>query len=115
MRVFIMRFPLALKPQDARSSYAFPRLRLLGMVSPFKQCAAGRRIVEAKARQGGRATKLRRGHDVALFLFIVKNTFISGGEQFHHRIYHLINCAAFGGAAIGSVVNHAIPAKWGNC
>lgn len=55
------------------------------------------------------------GHDVALFLFIVKNTFISGGEQFHHKIYHLINCAAFGGAAIGSVVNHAIPAKWGNC
>ena len=53
------------------------------------------------------------GHDVALFLFIVKNTFISGGEQFHHRIYHLIKCAAFGGAAIGSVVNHAIPAKWG--
>ena len=39
--------------------------------------------------------------------------FISGGEQFHHKIYHLINCAAFGGAAVGSVVNHAIPAKWG--
>ncbi|MBS6584529.1 MAG: hypothetical protein ACLVFU_06240 [Eggerthellaceae bacterium] len=53
------------------------------------------------------------GHDVALFLFIVKNTFISGGEQFHHKINHLIKCAAFGGAAIGSVVNHAIPAKWG--
>jgi hypothetical protein len=47
------------------------------------------------------------------FYLLIKKTLISGGEQFHHKINHLIKCAAFGGAAIGSVVNHAIPAKWG--